>query len=64
MAEALIERLDQVIEVILARGNASAALADAELAPLALLANDLRSSPSAAPGRSPACSTSSTSTRA
>jgi PhnB protein len=48
MAEALIERLDQTIDVILARGNASAALADAELAPLARLANDLRSCPSAA----------------
>src|SRR5215831_15669822 len=47
MAEALIDRLDRTIEVILARGDATAALADAELAPLARLANDLRSGPSA-----------------
>jgi PhnB protein len=47
MAEALIDRLDRTIDVILARGDATAALADAELAPLARLANDLRSGPSA-----------------
>src|SRR5262245_19566837 len=48
MAEALIDRLDQTIDVMLARGDATAALADAELAPLARLANDLRSCPRAA----------------
>jgi PhnB protein len=47
MAEALIDRLDRTIDVILARGDATAALADAELALLARLANDLRSGPSA-----------------
>jgi uncharacterized glyoxalase superfamily protein PhnB len=48
MAEALTERLDQTIDLILARGDATAALADAELAPLAVLANELRSCPSPA----------------
>jgi PhnB protein len=47
MAEALIERLDRVVDVIVSRGDASAALADAELAPLALVAGQLRSCPSA-----------------
>jgi PhnB protein len=45
MAEALIERLDRTIDVMLARGDATAALADAELGPLAVLANELRSCP-------------------
>jgi uncharacterized glyoxalase superfamily protein PhnB len=48
MAEALTERLDQAIDLVLARRDATAALADVELAPLAVLANDLRSCPSAA----------------
>ena len=48
MAEALTERLDQAIDLILARGDATAALADAELAPLAVLANELRFCPSPA----------------
>jgi PhnB protein len=47
MAEALIERLDRAIDVIVSRGDASAALADAELAPLAVVAGQLRSCPSA-----------------
>jgi len=47
MAEALIDRLDRAIDVIVSRGDATAALADAELAPLAVLANQLRSCPSA-----------------
>src|SRR5262245_47816787 len=48
MAEALIERLDRTIDVMLARGDATAALADAELAPLARVAAELRSCPSPA----------------
>jgi PhnB protein len=48
MAEALIERLDRTIDVVLARGDATAALADAELAPLARVAAELRSCPSPA----------------
>ena len=48
MAEALTERLDRTIDLVLARRDATAALADAELAPLAVLANELRSCPSAA----------------
>ena len=48
MAEALTERLDRTIDLILTRGDASAALADAELAPLARTAYELRSCPSAA----------------
>jgi PhnB protein len=47
MAEALIERLDRLIDVIVSRGDASAALADAELAPLAVVAGQLRTCPSA-----------------
>ena len=47
MAEALIDRLDRAIEVIVSRGDASAALADDELAPLAVVAGHLRSCPSA-----------------
>lgn len=42
---ALSDRLDQTIDTILARGDATAALADAELAPLARLAADLRHYP-------------------
>ena len=45
MAEALVERLDRTIDVMLARGDATSALADAELGPLAVLANELRSCP-------------------
>ncbi len=48
MAEALTERLDQAIDLILARRDATAALADAEVAPLAVLANELRTCPSPA----------------
>jgi PhnB protein len=43
MAErALADRVNEVIDVLLARGNATAALADQELAPLAVLAAGLR----------------------
>jgi PhnB protein len=48
MAEALTERLDRTVELVLARRDATAALADAELAPLVVLANELRSCPSTA----------------
>jgi uncharacterized glyoxalase superfamily protein PhnB len=48
IAEALPERLDHAIDLILARADATAALGDAELAPLALLANELRFCPSPA----------------
>jgi PhnB protein len=48
MAEALIERLDRTIDLILTHGDATAALADEELAPLARTAYELRSCPSAA----------------
>ncbi len=48
MVEPLIERLDQTIDLVLAGRDATAALADAELSPLALLASDLRSWPGAA----------------
>lgn len=41
----LIDRLDGVIDVLVARGDASSALADTELAPLARLAADLRHYP-------------------
>ena len=43
---ALIDRLDQTIDAILKRGDASAALQDQELAPLARVAADLRHYPS------------------
>ena len=46
MADALSGRLDQVVETMLARGDATAALTDAELAPLASLAAELRHYPS------------------
>lgn len=42
----LIDRLDGIVDVLVARGDASGALADAELAPLASLAADLRHYPS------------------
>jgi len=45
MADALSGRLDQVVDTILARGDATAALGDAELAPLARLAAELRHYP-------------------
>jgi len=45
MADALSGRLDQVVDTILARGDATAALTDAELAPLARLAAELRHYP-------------------
>jgi PhnB protein len=46
MADALVERLDDTIELVLAGRDATAALVDAELSPLALLANDLVACPS------------------
>ncbi|MGH9145442.1 MAG: VOC family protein [Vicinamibacterales bacterium] len=45
MAESLTERLDRTIDLVLTRGDAMAALADAELAPLAVLANEVRFCP-------------------
>jgi PhnB protein len=45
---ALGSRLDAVVDIILARGDATAALADAELAPLARLAAELRHYPNPA----------------
>jgi uncharacterized glyoxalase superfamily protein PhnB len=48
MAEALTERLDRTIDLILARDDATAALGDAGLAALAVLANELRFCPSPA----------------
>lgn len=47
MADALSGRLDRVVDTILARGDATAALADTELAPLARVAAELRHYPSA-----------------
>src|SRR5262245_21007340 len=46
--DALIERLDRTIDALLARRDATFALTDPELAPLALLAGELRHMPSAA----------------
>src|SRR5688572_9904339 len=47
MAErALTDRLDETIDAIIARGDATAALRDPELAPLARVAADLRHYPS------------------
>jgi uncharacterized glyoxalase superfamily protein PhnB len=46
--EALVDRLDQTIDALLARGDATSALNDPELAPLAVLAAQLRHAPSAA----------------
>jgi PhnB protein len=48
MADALVDRLDHMIELVLAGRDATAALADAELSPLAVLASELRSCPSLA----------------
>jgi PhnB protein len=45
MADALSGRLDRVVDTILARGDATAALSDTELAPLARLAAELRHYP-------------------
>jgi PhnB protein len=45
MADALSGRLDRLVDTLLARGDATAALTDAELAPLARLAADLRHYP-------------------
>lgn len=46
--EALIDRLDRTIDALLARRDATAALKDPELAPLAVLAAELRQVPGAA----------------
>ena len=46
--EALVDRLDQTIDLLLARRDATAALKDPELAPLAVLAAELRHVPSTA----------------
>src|SRR6185503_8582303 len=46
MADALSGRHDQVVDTLLARGDATAALTDPELAPLARLAAELRHYPS------------------
>ena len=46
--DALVERLDQAIDAVLARRDATSALTDPELAPLAVLAAQLRHAPSAA----------------
>jgi uncharacterized glyoxalase superfamily protein PhnB len=46
--ETLVERLDETIDAILARRDATAALRDADLAPLARIAVDLRQVPTAA----------------
>ncbi len=48
MADALVERLDRAVELLLAGHDATAALLDAELSPLAVLASELRSCPSLA----------------
>lgn len=45
MADPLIDRLDRTIDALLARGDATAALADPALAPLARIAADLRYGP-------------------
>ena len=46
--DALVDRLDRTIDDVLARRDASAALSDPELAPLAVLAAQLRHAPSPA----------------
>lgn len=46
MADTLTDRLDGIIDVLVARGDASGALRAAELAPLARIAADLRHYPS------------------
>ena len=48
MADALVDRLDHTIDLVLARRDATAALKDPELAPLAVLAAELRHVPSTA----------------
>jgi uncharacterized glyoxalase superfamily protein PhnB len=48
MADALIERLDRTIDLILGGGDATPALGDAELSPLAVVAGELRWYPGAA----------------
>src|SRR5687768_18607634 len=48
MADALVERLDHAIALVLAGRDATGALADTELSPLAVLASELRSCPSLA----------------
>jgi PhnB protein len=48
MADALSGRLDRLVDTILARGDATAALTDAELAPLARVAAELRHYPTPA----------------
>jgi len=48
VADALIERLDRTIDLVLAGRDATTALADAELAPLAVLASELQRCPSPA----------------
>lgn len=47
MADALLDRLDRTIDALVNRGDATAALADPELAPLARIAADLRFYPDA-----------------
>src|SRR5207249_11735738 len=42
----LTDRLDETVDAIVARGDATAALRDSELAPLARIAGDLRHYPS------------------
>lgn len=46
--ETLVDRLDQTIDALLARGDATAALRDPELAPLARVAAELRHAPGSA----------------
>ena len=48
MADALVDRLDRAIDLVLSGRDATAALADAELSPLAVLASELRWCPSVA----------------
>ena len=58
--DVLIDRLDLTIDLLLARRDATAALTDPELAPLAVLAAELRHVPSTAfrdPNPSLLCST-------
>src|SRR3954464_3927099 len=42
MADPLVERLNQTIDLLLAGQDATSALSDAELSPLAVLAGELR----------------------
>jgi uncharacterized glyoxalase superfamily protein PhnB len=48
VADALVEQLDRTIDLVLSGGDATAALADAELSPLAVLASELRWCPDSA----------------